>query len=60
MGSRIPAIGMHASIANVRGIVVNNSDTLDTQWKGRAIRSPLVDLSTSEGLLVGIPVRNLN
>lgn len=51
---------MHATIGNVRGIVVKNDDTLRTQWKGRTIASPLVDLSTSEGLLVNIPVRNLN
>ena len=60
MGSRVPAIGMHATVGNVRGIVIKNDDTLRTTWKGRTIASPLVDLSTSEGLLVNIPVRNLN
>ena len=60
MGSRIPQVGMHATVGNVRGIIVKNDDTLRTEWKGRTINSPLVDISTSEGLLVNIPVRNLN
>ena len=59
MGSRIPKVGMYATIGKVRGIVVKNDDSLETQWKGRTIHSPTVDLSTSEGLLVNIPVRNL-
>ena len=51
--------GMHATASGIRGIVVN-TDYIRTQWKGRVINSPTVDLSTSEGLLVNIPVRNLD
>ena len=52
-------VGMHATSNGLRGIVVNTGH-LPTTWKGRAINAPTVDLSTSEGLLVNIPVRNLD
>lgn len=51
-------VGMHATSAGIRGTVVNLGH-ISTTWKGRTINSPTVDLSTPEGLLVNIPVRNL-
>lgn len=50
---------MKATSNGLRGTVVN-TDFIASTWKGRAIHSPTVDLSTSEGLLVNIPVRNLD
>lgn len=52
-------VGMHATSNGLRGTVIN-TDHLSTTWKGRNIMSPTVDLSTSEGLLVNIPVRSLD
>ena len=52
-------VGMFATASGQRGRVVA-IDHIDTVWKGRNIKSPTVDLSTDDGLLVGIPVRNLD
>lgn len=52
-------VGMHATRGKLRGIVIETGFTATT-WKGRSIQSPTVALSTSEGLLVDIPVRDLN
>ena len=52
-------VGMYASSNGVRGVVIG-TDYITTTWKGRSINSPTVDLSTHEGLLVNIPVRNLD
>ena len=51
--------GMHATAAGLRGIVIT-TEFMPTTWKGRNVMTPTVDLSTSEGLLVGIPVRSLD
>ena len=58
-GKQSIKVGMYASSNGVRGRVVT-VDSLDTIWKGRPVKSPIVDLSTPDGLLVGIPVRNLD
>lgn len=52
-------VGMHATRGQLRGIVIDTG-FMPTTWKGRSIQSPIVSLSTSEGLLVDIPVRDLN
>ena len=52
-------VGMFATSNGTRGRVVN-IDFLPTIHKGRNIMAPVIDLSTEDGLLVGLPVRNLD
>lgn len=52
-------VGMFATNNGIRGRIVA-LDFLNTTYHGRSIKSPTIDLSTPDGLLVGIAVRNLD
>ena len=54
-----PKIGQYATVGNERGRVVT-LDTIESVYHGRVVHAPTVDISTPDGLLVGIPVRSLN